>query len=60
MTEKQLGEERVYLFGLHFHSATHHQRKSGQELKPGRDLMQRPRRMLRIGLLPVALLSLLS
>jgi hypothetical protein len=32
------------LFSLHFHSAVHHQRKSGQELKQVRkqELMQRP------------------
>jgi hypothetical protein len=26
------------LFGLHFHITVHHPRKSGQELKPGRNL----------------------
>jgi hypothetical protein len=32
------------LFGLHFHAAVHHQRKSGLELKQVRkqELMQRP------------------
>jgi hypothetical protein len=38
MSKKQVGEERVYLFSLHFHIALHHQRKSGQELKQVRNL----------------------
>jgi hypothetical protein len=43
MTKKQAGEERV-LFGLHFHTVVHHQRKSGLELKQvgKQELMQRP------------------
>jgi hypothetical protein len=32
----QVGEES--LFGLHFHITVHHWRKSGQELKQGRNL----------------------
>jgi hypothetical protein len=36
MTKKQVWEERV--FGLHFHTAVHHQRKSGHELTQGRNL----------------------
>jgi hypothetical protein len=32
MTKKQVEEERVF-FSLHFHTAVHHQRKSGLELK---------------------------
>ena len=30
--------QRRGLFGLHFHITVHHQRKSGQELKQGRNL----------------------
>ena len=43
------------LFGLHFHTAVHHQRKSGLELKQVRkqELMQRPWRVLLTGLLPL-------
>jgi hypothetical protein len=43
MTKKQAGEERVYL-AYAFHTAVHHQRKSGLELKQVRkqELMQRP------------------
>ena len=33
VTKKKIGEERVY-----FHIAVHHQKKSGQELKQGRNL----------------------
>jgi hypothetical protein len=36
ITKKQAGEE--CLFSLHFHTAIHHQRKSGQELTWGRNL----------------------
>jgi hypothetical protein len=43
MTKKQVGEERVYS-AYTFHTAVHHQRKSGRELKPVRKqrLIQRP------------------
>jgi hypothetical protein len=43
MTKKQVGEERVYS-SYTFHTAVHHQRKSGLELKQVRkqELMQRP------------------
>jgi hypothetical protein len=43
MTKKQVGEERVYSVYI-FHTAVHHQRKSGLELKQVRkqELMQRP------------------
>jgi hypothetical protein len=43
MTNKQIGEERVYS-AYTFHIAVHHQRKSGLELKHVRkqELMQRP------------------
>jgi hypothetical protein len=34
--KKQVREERT--FGSHFHIAVHHQRKSGQEFKQGRNL----------------------
>jgi hypothetical protein len=37
MTKMQVGEER-FLSDLHFHIAVHHQRKSGLELKQGRNL----------------------
>jgi hypothetical protein len=37
MTKKQVGEERVYS-AYTFHTAVHHQRKSGQELTQGRNL----------------------
>ena len=50
------------LFGLHFHIAVHHQRKSGLELKPVRkqELMQRPWRDVPYWFASSALLSLLS
>jgi hypothetical protein len=38
MTKKQVGEERVCLFSLHFHTAVHHQKKSGLELTQSRNL----------------------
>ena len=43
MTKKQVGEKRVYSTYT-FHTAVHHQRKSGLELKQVRkqELMQRP------------------
>ena len=43
MTKKQVGKERVYS-AYTFHTAVHHQRKSGLELKQVRkqELMQRP------------------
>ena len=34
---KQLGEKMIYL-AINFHSTVHHQRKSGQEPKQGRNL----------------------
>jgi hypothetical protein len=42
MTKKQVGEERVYS-AYTFHIAVHHQRKSGLELKQGKEqeLIQR-------------------
>jgi hypothetical protein len=42
MTKKQVGEERVYSVYI-FHTAVHHQRKSGLELKQGKEqeLIQR-------------------
>jgi hypothetical protein len=50
------------LFGLHFHTAVHHQRKSGLELKQVREqeLMQRPWRDVLYWLASPGLLSLLS
>ena len=50
------------LFGLHFHTAVHHQRKSGLELKQVRkqELMQRPWRDVLYWLAFPGLLSLLS
>ena len=50
------------LFGLHFHTAVHHQRKSGLELKQVREqeLMQRPWRDILYWLASPGLLSLLS
>jgi hypothetical protein len=61
MTKKQVGEERVYS-SLHFHTAVHHQRKSGLELKQVRkqELMQRPWRDVLYWLASPGLLSLLS
>jgi hypothetical protein len=54
MTKKQVGEERVYS-AYTFHTAVHHQRKSGLELKQVRkqELMQRPWRDV-TGLLPLS------
>ena len=50
------------LFGLHFHTAVHHQRKSGLELKQVRkqELFQRPWRDVLYWLASPGLLSLLS
>jgi hypothetical protein len=50
------------LFSLHFHTAIHHQRKSGLELKQVRkqELMQRPWRGVLYWLASPGLLSLLS
>jgi hypothetical protein len=50
------------LFGLHFHAAVHHQRKSGLELKQVKEqeLMQRPWRDVLYWLASPGLLSLLS
>jgi hypothetical protein len=50
------------LFGLHFHTAVHHQRKSGLELKQVRKqkLMQRPWRDVNYWLASPGLLSVLS
>jgi hypothetical protein len=50
------------LFSLHFHTAVHHQRKSGLELKQVRkqELMQRPWRDVLYWLASPGLLSLLS
>jgi hypothetical protein len=61
MTKKQVGEERVYSAGLHFHTAVH-QRKSGVELKQVRkqELMQKPWRDVTYWLASPGLLSLLS
>ena len=57
MTKKQVGEERVYS-AYTFHTAVHHQRKSGQELTQGRNLEagaeQKPWRMFLTGLFPLA------
>jgi hypothetical protein len=42
MYKKQAREKKVclfiYLFGLHFNITYHHQRKSGQEIKRGKNL----------------------
>jgi hypothetical protein len=61
MTKKQVGEEKG-LFSLHFHTAVHHKRKSGLELKHVRkqELMQKPRRDVLYWLASPGLLSLLS
>ena len=50
------------LFSLHFHTAVHHQRKSGLELKQVRkqELVQRPWRDVTYWLASPGLLSLLS
>jgi hypothetical protein len=50
------------LFSVHFHTAVHHQRKSGLELRQGRkqELMQRPWRDVTYWLASPGLLSLLS
>jgi hypothetical protein len=50
------------LFSLHFHSAVHHQRKSGLELKQDRkqELMQKPWRDVLYWLASPGSLSLLS
>jgi hypothetical protein len=50
------------LFSLHFHTAVHHQRKSGLELKQVRkqELMQRPWRDVLYWLPSPGFLSLLS
>jgi hypothetical protein len=50
------------LFSLHFHTAVHHQRKSGLELKQVKkqELMQRPWRDVTYWLPSPGLLSLLS
>jgi hypothetical protein len=52
MTKKQVGEQRVYS-AYTLHTAVHHQRKSGLELKQVRkpELMQRPWRDVISGLL---------
>ena len=59
MTQKQVGEERVYS-ALHFHIAVHHQRKSGLEQVRKRELMQRPWRDVTYWLASPGLLSPLS
>jgi hypothetical protein len=61
MTKKQVGEERVYS-AYTSHTAVHHQRKSGLELKQvrKRELMQRPWRDVTYWLASPGLLSLLS
>jgi hypothetical protein len=60
MTKKQVGEERVYS-AYTFHTAVHHQRKSGLELKQVRkqELMQRPWRDVTYWLASPGLLSLI-
>jgi hypothetical protein len=60
MTKKHLG--RKGLFSLHFHTAVHHQRKSGLELKQGKEqeLIERPWRDVPYWLASPGLLSLLS
>ena len=63
---KHRGQEASWggkgLFSLHFHSAVHHQRKSGQELKQIRkqELMQRPWRGVTYWLASPGLFNLLS
>jgi len=61
MTKKQVGEERVYS-AYTFHTAVHHPRKSGLELKQVRkqELMQSPWRDVTYWLASPGLLSLLS
>jgi hypothetical protein len=61
MTKKQVGKERVYS-AYTFHTAVHHQRKSGLELKQVRkqELMQRPWRDVTYCFASPGLLSLLS
>jgi hypothetical protein len=61
MTKKQVGEERVYS-AYTLHTAVHHQRKSGLELKQVRkqELMQRPWRDVSYWFASPSLLSLLS
>ena len=61
MTKKQDGGGKG-LFSLHFHSAVHHQRKSGLELKPVRkqELIQNPWMDVLYWLASPGLLSLLS
>ena len=61
MTKKQVGEERFYS-AYTFHTAVHHQRKSGLELKQvsKQELMQRPWRDVAYWLASSGLLSLLS
>jgi hypothetical protein len=61
MTKKQVGGGKG-LFSLHFHTAVHHQRKSGLELKQGRkqELMKRPWKGIPYWLPSPGLLSLLS
>ena len=61
MTKNQVGEERVYS-AYTFHTAVHHQRKSGLELKQVREqeLMQRHWRDILYWLASPGLLSLLS
>jgi hypothetical protein len=61
MTKKASWGEKG-LFSLHFHTAVHHQRKSGLELKQVRkqELMQGPWRDVTYWLASPGLLSLLS
>jgi hypothetical protein len=61
MTKKQVGDERVYS-AYTFHTAVHHKRKSGLELKQGKEqeLIQRPWRDVPYWLASPGLLSLLS
>jgi hypothetical protein len=60
MTKKQVEEERVYS-ACTFHTAVHHHRKSGLELKQVRkqELMKRPWRDVSYWLASPGLLSLL-